>query len=178
MAKMCLLGSFSIALLTMTFGQETSLNDVLDDCEAGGSPLLQRHPQRRFAPGCLHGLEANFCRNPDNNPNGPWCYTRGPSVRYAYCSVPLCNLWTATPTVSPSLGPTASPSCCVASKHTHQTGCVRGRTAPPPRPLPGSSAPPPAWRIFGRSRSKTAATEDRESAVYTWYSDTAAYPEC
>jgi len=33
----------------------------------------------------------NFCRNPDGDPNGPWCYTTNPRVRYEYCGVPACG---------------------------------------------------------------------------------------
>jgi len=28
----------------------------------------------------------NFCRNPDNDPKGSWCYTTDPNKRYDYCS--------------------------------------------------------------------------------------------
>ncbi|XP_072037091.1 plasminogen-like [Amphiura filiformis] len=42
--------------------------------------------------------EHNYCRNPDDEPNGPWCYTTDPETRWAYCPVPNCatffnNLW-------------------------------------------------------------------------------------
>jgi len=30
----------------------------------------------------------NFCRNPDNDPRGPWCYTTDPNKRWEYCDVP------------------------------------------------------------------------------------------
>ena len=36
-------------------------------------------------------LENNYCRNPDNSANGPWCYTMSPSVRWEYCPVPFCQ---------------------------------------------------------------------------------------
>ena len=32
----------------------------------------------------------NRCRNPDNEPEGPWCYTMDPNVRWEYCDVPMC----------------------------------------------------------------------------------------
>ncbi|KAE8602189.1 hypothetical protein XENTR_v10013903 [Xenopus tropicalis] len=37
------------------------------------------------------GLEGNFCRNPDNDLNGPWCYTTDFSVRFEYCNIPQCE---------------------------------------------------------------------------------------
>ncbi|KAM4617640.1 prothrombin [Discoglossus pictus] len=36
-------------------------------------------------------LTQNFCRNPDNNPKGPWCYTRDPTKRWEECVVPVCG---------------------------------------------------------------------------------------
>ncbi|KAM8962901.1 plasminogen isoform 1-T1 [Lycaon pictus] len=39
----------------------------------------------------LEGLEENYCRNPDNDENGPWCYTTNPDVRFDYCNIPECE---------------------------------------------------------------------------------------
>ncbi|KAL1786341.1 prothrombin isoform X1 [Sigmodon hispidus] len=36
-------------------------------------------------------LQENFCRNPDSNTKGPWCYTTDPTVRREECSVPICG---------------------------------------------------------------------------------------
>ncbi|CAC5366307.1 PLG [Mytilus coruscus] len=33
----------------------------------------------------------NYCRNPDNEPFGPWCYTTDPDTRWEYCTVPFCD---------------------------------------------------------------------------------------
>ena len=33
----------------------------------------------------------NFCRNPDNEPGGTWCYTTNPDQRWDYCPVPKCS---------------------------------------------------------------------------------------
>jgi len=33
----------------------------------------------------------NYCRNPDNDPNGPWCYTTDRNRKWDYCGVPKCK---------------------------------------------------------------------------------------
>ena len=33
----------------------------------------------------------NFCRNPDQEPGGPWCYTTDPSERWQYCDLEMCT---------------------------------------------------------------------------------------
>ncbi|XP_072016834.1 uncharacterized protein [Amphiura filiformis] len=50
--------------------------------------------------------EHNYCRNPDDGPNGPWCYTTDPGTRWAFCPVYECS------------------SSCVAF-HTPNYGSVR-----------------------------------------------------
>ncbi|KFQ71307.1 Plasminogen, partial [Phaethon lepturus] len=37
------------------------------------------------------GLDENYCRNPDGDENGPWCYTRDPATRFDYCNIPECS---------------------------------------------------------------------------------------
>ncbi|XP_056001724.1 uncharacterized protein LOC125653240 [Ostrea edulis] len=34
----------------------------------------------------------NYCRNPDREPQGPWCYTLDEEKRWEYCRIPLCSL--------------------------------------------------------------------------------------
>ncbi|NXJ59414.1 PLMN protein, partial [Rostratula benghalensis] len=38
------------------------------------------------------GLEENYCRNPDHDPKGPWCYTMDPATRFDYCNIPECEV--------------------------------------------------------------------------------------
>ncbi|POI28593.1 hypothetical protein CIB84_007657, partial [Bambusicola thoracicus] len=38
------------------------------------------------------GLEENYCRNPDNDEKGPWCYTTDPNTRFDYCNIPECEV--------------------------------------------------------------------------------------
>ena len=33
----------------------------------------------------------NFCRNPDNDEGGPWCYTTNPEFSWEYCGIPECE---------------------------------------------------------------------------------------
>ncbi len=33
----------------------------------------------------------NFCRNPNKQPGGAWCYTTSGDVQWEYCDVPVCN---------------------------------------------------------------------------------------
>ncbi|XP_078617279.1 uncharacterized protein LOC144885271 [Branchiostoma floridae x Branchiostoma japonicum] len=37
------------------------------------------------------GLRQNYCRNPDSEPGGVWCYTTDPGKRWEYCAVPRCE---------------------------------------------------------------------------------------
>ncbi|XP_023583752.1 plasminogen isoform X3 [Trichechus manatus latirostris] len=52
------------------------------------SPHVPRYSPHRFP---SEGLEENYCRNPDNDEKGPWCYTTNPEVRYDYCDIPQCE---------------------------------------------------------------------------------------
>jgi len=37
------------------------------------------------------GLSENYCRNPDGEAKGTWCYTTDPEIRWQYCDVPICG---------------------------------------------------------------------------------------
>ncbi|KAJ6667681.1 hypothetical protein lerEdw1_016002 [Lerista edwardsae] len=45
----------------------------------------------RFPPSPRNGLEENYCRNPDNDKHGPWCYTTDPAVRHQSCGIKKCK---------------------------------------------------------------------------------------
>ncbi|XP_076870082.1 hepatocyte growth factor-like protein [Brachyhypopomus gauderio] len=45
----------------------------------------------RWTPSPTNGLELNYCRNPDGDRIGPWCYTTDPERRYESCSIPQCK---------------------------------------------------------------------------------------
>ncbi|KAM8833006.1 plasminogen isoform 2-T2 [Spinachia spinachia] len=53
-----------------------------------------RYPHRpNFTPDehPLADLESNFCRNPDGDSGGPWCYTTDPDTRWENCDIPSCT---------------------------------------------------------------------------------------
>ncbi|XP_016352287.1 hepatocyte growth factor-like protein isoform X1 [Sinocyclocheilus anshuiensis] len=45
----------------------------------------------RWTPSATNGLELNYCRNPDGDPIGTWCYTTDPERRYESCDIPQCK---------------------------------------------------------------------------------------
>ena len=40
----------------------------------------------------------NYCRNPEGRGDRPWCYTTNPTVRWEYCTIPICSADTETTT--------------------------------------------------------------------------------
>ncbi|KAI3366194.1 hypothetical protein L3Q82_010012 [Scortum barcoo] len=46
-------------------------------------------------------LHENFCRNPNNRPEGPWCFTKDPTVQKETCRVPTCGEVFVPSTVAP-----------------------------------------------------------------------------
>uniref|UniRef100_A0A8C6P3Y9 Macrophage stimulating 1 n=1 Tax=Nothobranchius furzeri TaxID=105023 RepID=A0A8C6P3Y9_NOTFU len=44
-----------------------------------------------WTPTGTNGLELNYCRNPDGDRIGPWCYTTDPERRYESCNTPQCK---------------------------------------------------------------------------------------
>ncbi|XP_042785321.1 hepatocyte growth factor-like protein isoform X2 [Panthera leo] len=61
----------------------------------GGLPCQRwnhRFPNdHKYTPTLRNGLEENFCRNPDGDPGGPWCYTTDPAVRFQTCGIKSCR---------------------------------------------------------------------------------------
>ncbi|KAI5109033.1 hepatocyte growth factor-like protein precursor, partial [Silurus meridionalis] len=45
----------------------------------------------KYTPSSTNGLELNYCRNPDGDNIGPWCYTTDPERRYESCNIPQCK---------------------------------------------------------------------------------------
>ncbi|XP_036104906.1 plasminogen [Molossus molossus] len=67
------------------------------------------------------GLDKNYCRNPDGDDNGPWCYTTDPKKLYDYCDVPQCvssSFDCGKPKVEPKKCPGRVVGGCVAKAHS------------------------------------------------------------
>ncbi|KAM9820242.1 prothrombin [Neosynchiropus ocellatus] len=70
-------------------------------CQHWGSnyphPIIREY--NISSPGTI--LAENFCRNPDHRQEGPWCFTRDPTVQKEACKVPVCGEDFVPPTVAP-----------------------------------------------------------------------------
>ncbi|ELU18326.1 hypothetical protein CAPTEDRAFT_59638, partial [Capitella teleta] len=53
-------------------------------------PHIHFHTADYFYPELDVSAAHNFCRNPSNDRNGPWCYTTDPDINREYCDVPFC----------------------------------------------------------------------------------------
>uniref|UniRef100_A0A2K6GMV5 Plasminogen n=1 Tax=Propithecus coquereli TaxID=379532 RepID=A0A2K6GMV5_PROCO len=68
-------------------------------------------------------LEKNYCRNPDGDDNGPWCYTTNPRKLFDYCDIPQCapsptSFNCGKPQVEPKKCPGRVVGGCVAHPHS------------------------------------------------------------
>ena len=61
-------------------------------CQAWSSQFPHGHSyfEYYYPNAGVGGDNNNYCRNPNNQPGGAWCYTTDPSVRWEYCDVPDC----------------------------------------------------------------------------------------
>ncbi|KAM4651367.1 hepatocyte growth factor-like protein isoform 2-T3 [Discoglossus pictus] len=45
----------------------------------------------KFTPTPWNGLDENYCRNPDSDDGGPWCYTTDKNIRHQTCKIKKCE---------------------------------------------------------------------------------------
>ena len=82
---MTILGTDYVGTLAMT---KTGLT-CQQWTDPEGLPRDEANPTV-FPDGSIDAAE-NFCRNPGNMTEGPWCYTTDPYVRWEYCNIPWCS---------------------------------------------------------------------------------------
>uniref|UniRef100_A0A3Q1I407 Plasminogen n=1 Tax=Acanthochromis polyacanthus TaxID=80966 RepID=A0A3Q1I407_9TELE len=73
-----------------TYRGPTSITILGVTCQAWSAQSPHQH--NSFTPQShpTKGLEGNSCRNPDNDVNGPWCYTTDRNKKWDYCQIPDC----------------------------------------------------------------------------------------
>ncbi|NXP67297.1 THRB protein, partial [Chloropsis cyanopogon] len=69
-------------------------------------------------------LNENYCRNPDNYSEGPWCYTRDPTVEREACPIPVCGEDRTTVPFTPPAAEPAPVEPCVPEKGMLYTGTL------------------------------------------------------
>jgi len=55
------------------------------------SPHSHSYGEDDMFPGGSAEAASNYCRNPDDNYSGLWCYTMDPDIRWEKCDVPICG---------------------------------------------------------------------------------------
>ncbi|XP_030631574.1 hepatocyte growth factor a [Chanos chanos] len=82
--KECIIGS------GVTYRGRRSVTKTGVPCQAWDSSIPHEH---NFKPARYRksDLRGNFCRNPDNEATGPWCFTSDPDIRHQECGLPQCS---------------------------------------------------------------------------------------
>ena len=80
---------------TTTLGKEydgtLSRTNSGKTCQAWTAKTPHNHNRDMMAfPDGSAAAAENYCRNPDDEPNGPWCYTTDPNTRWQYCNISMC----------------------------------------------------------------------------------------
>ncbi|XP_030072909.1 hepatocyte growth factor isoform X2 [Microcaecilia unicolor] len=69
-------------------------------------------------------LDKNYCRNPDNDAHGPWCYTDNPTIPWDYCAISKCE----ADSMPPVLNLDDSVHSCGSSKHVRIVNGISTQT--------------------------------------------------
>ncbi|KAK3277141.1 hypothetical protein CYMTET_14828 [Cymbomonas tetramitiformis] len=82
-----------------------------------------------------------YCRNPENDPGGPWCFTQSEEKRWDYCEIDICT----SPRHHPLPPPPPPPPPRHRPRHHPATiaTTTAASTTPPLPPPPSPPCPPP-----------------------------------
>lgn len=80
--------------------------------------------------------EESYCRNPDGDKHGPWCYTNDSFIRWDYCNIKPCELTDratvglqdidSNPTVKPrSMREPYAVVLCASLIHQEEIGMIK-----------------------------------------------------
>lgn len=85
-----------------TYRGPTSITVLGVTCQAWSAQSPHQHNSFTPVTHPTKGLDGNSCRNPDNDVNGPWCYTTDTNKKWDYCQIPDCaGLNCGTPVSQP-----------------------------------------------------------------------------
>ena len=86
----CALGSCKSDVIGADYRGKISQTRSGVQCQKWSSQKPHSH---KFLPQeyAQEDLSENYCRNPDRESDGPWCYTADRNRRWEYCEVPLCQ---------------------------------------------------------------------------------------
>ncbi|XP_047194110.1 plasminogen [Hippoglossus stenolepis] len=85
-----------------TYQGPTSITILGVTCQAWSAQSPHQHNSFTPVSHPTKGLEGNSCRNPDNDVNGPWCYTTDSNKKWDYCQIPDCvGLKCGSPVIKP-----------------------------------------------------------------------------
>jgi len=88
-------GGLFFSSITAAYGADCQANQTRDglECRRWDDESDLPGTGRRQQWGREMGSEAeNYCRNPDNDSGGVWCYTNDPDDYWGYCDVPECEV--------------------------------------------------------------------------------------
>ena len=81
---------------TCYYGKSSRYNGTVSEtvngktCQNWGEPIHDDQPHKHL-PSDASDLTHNYCRNPEGDLSGTWCYTTDPEVRWEYCKVTKCD---------------------------------------------------------------------------------------
>ncbi|CAG00148.1 unnamed protein product [Tetraodon nigroviridis] len=85
-----------------TYRGKTSITILGVTCQAWSAQSPHQHNSFTPETHSDKGLESNYCRNPDSDVNGPWCFTTDPNKKWDYCQIPDCvGLKCGSPIIKP-----------------------------------------------------------------------------